>query len=158
MLAQGIGALAGCDELCQTFDDRGLSNSRLANEHRVVLLSAGEDFHHTLDFLRAADCRVELVLGRKLREVAAEMVERRRLGFLLALACRCGRSRCRRRRARGGTALWHVGSEQSERLGASSVEVDARIRQDLSCDSLLFAEKSEKQVLRADVVVGKVTS
>src|SRR5687767_1746215 len=158
MLAQGIGALAGGDELSETFDNRGLANSRLSNEHRIVLLAAGKDFHHPFDFLRPADCRVELVLGRKLCEVAAEMVERRRLGLLLSLSCRCGRSRCRRRRPCGGAALRYVRPQKAERLGASCVEIDSRIRQDLGCDPLLFAQKSEKQVLRTDVVMGEVAS
>jgi hypothetical protein len=36
-----------------------------------------------------ADCRIELTLRRELREVAAEVIERRRLGFLSPFGAAC---------------------------------------------------------------------
>ena len=41
------------DELRQPFDDGGLANARLANEHGVVLRAAREDLHDALDLSRA---------------------------------------------------------------------------------------------------------
>ena len=89
MLAKTVGALAVGDELRQTFDDRSLADARLTDENRIVLLAASQDLHHALDFLRAADRRIELRLRRKLRQIAAEMIECGSLRLLLALARRC---------------------------------------------------------------------
>ena len=85
VVAQRLRALAVRDELRQPFDDRRLADAGLADEHRVVLLAAREHLHHALDLLGATDRRVELPLGGELRQVAAEVVERRSLGLLLAL-------------------------------------------------------------------------
>ena len=90
-----------------------------------------------MDFFRASDRRVELPFGGELCEIAAEMVEGRRLRFLLTL-----RRRLLRRRAtllRRGTSLGHFGPENAERFGARGVEVHTGIRQHLRRDSLLFA-------------------
>ena len=76
----------------QAFGDRGLADAGFADEHRIVLLPAAQDLRHPFDFLLAADDRVELVLGRELREVVAEVVEHRRLGFF-RLLLRCGAAR-----------------------------------------------------------------
>ena len=144
------GHCAVGDELRQPLDDRRLADARLADQHRVVLLAARQDFHDALDLLGAADGRIELALGGELGEVAAEVVERRRLGLLLALgrgAGRARRRRCRRLRLR------HVAAEEAQRLGARLLEVDAGVGQHLRRDALLLAEQAEQQVLGADVGV-----
>jgi hypothetical protein len=46
--------------LCQTLYDRGLADSRVADQHRVVLRLAREDLNHAADLGVAADNRVEL--------------------------------------------------------------------------------------------------
>src|SRR5687767_3667377 len=74
------------NELGEPLDDGGLAHARLADEHGVVLLPAAEDLHDTFDLAAPSDGWIELGLTGELREVAAEVVERRRLGFLLALA------------------------------------------------------------------------
>ena len=63
------------DRLREALDDGGLADAGLADEHGVVLGAAREDLHDPLDLLLAADHRVELVVARGLREVAAELVE-----------------------------------------------------------------------------------
>ena len=93
---------------------------------------------------------IELTLGGKLREIAAEMVERRRLGLLFALG--------RGLRRRGTllllrTTLWHLCAEDAQSFGAGGVEVHARVGQHLCGNALLLAEKAKQQVLRADVAV-----
>ena len=50
-------------------------------------------------------------------------------------------------------ALRHLGAEQTQRLRARGVEVDARVGQHLRGNALLLAEKPEQQVLGADVAV-----
>src|SRR5215213_5570178 len=92
MVAQRLGALAIGDELGEPFDDRRLADTRLADEDRIVLLPARQHFHHALDLLAAADSRIKLTFCSKLGEIPAEVIERGRLGLLLAL----GRRLCRR--------------------------------------------------------------
>ena len=79
-----LGDVAVRDPLRKPFDDGGLADARLADEHRVVLGPPREDLHDPLDLGLATDDRVELRLGGKLGQVAAELVEQ--LRGLLALA------------------------------------------------------------------------
>ena len=94
---------------------------------------------------------IELALGGELREIAAEVIERRRLGLLLAL-----RLRLRRRRTAArllSTTLRHFGAEDAQSLGAGGVEIDARVGQDLRRNPLLFPKEAEQEVFGADVAV-----
>ncbi len=86
------GDLAVDDGLRETLDDGGLADTGLTDEHRIVLGAAGQHLHDPLDFLRAADDRIELALERSLREVASELVqhERRRRGGAGLAAARAG--------------------------------------------------------------------
>ena len=107
--------------------------------------------HDALDFLGPADGRIELALGGELGQVAAEMIERRRLGLLLALGRRslrdrlprwapatpCGISVPRRRR---------VSARAASRFTPASVS---------TCAAMPFSSRSrpEQQMLGADVAV-----
>ncbi len=64
------------DALSQAFDDRGLSHSRLADQHRVVLGSALQDLDHPADFVVAADHRVEFANAGTLGQVKGVFLER----------------------------------------------------------------------------------
>src|SRR5262249_11458090 len=66
------------DGLGKSLDDRGFPDAGLADQHRVVLGTAGKDLHHALDLFLAPDDGIQLVLPRRLREVAAELVEHER--------------------------------------------------------------------------------
>ena len=44
----------------QAFGERGLAHARVADEHRVVLAAAAEDFHRALELLGPANQRIEL--------------------------------------------------------------------------------------------------
>ena len=135
----------------ESLDDRRLADARLTNEHRVVLLSAREHFHHALNFLGAPDCWVELPFGGELREIAAEVIERWRLGFLLALGlCRLGSAAPLLRRR---TTLRRIGAEDAQRFRTRRFEIDTRISQHLRGNSLFFAQESEQQMLGADITV-----
>ena len=44
----------------QAFGERGLAHARVADEHRIVLAAAAEDFHRALELLGPANQRIEL--------------------------------------------------------------------------------------------------
>ena len=115
----------------------------LADQHRVVLLAAREDLHHALDLGLAADDRVELALGRLLREVAAELVEQLRALRLLAR----GRPAALLPPARAG--------EHADDLVADLLRVGVEVEQDARGDALVLAHEPEQDVLGADVVVAE---
>ena len=77
LVLERLGHVVLDDRLRETLDDGGLADAGLADQDRVVLGAAREDLHDPLDLLLAPDHRVELVLARGLREVAAELVEHR---------------------------------------------------------------------------------
>ncbi len=60
----------------EPFDDRGLADAGLADEHRVVLRAARQHLDDAADLLVAADHRIELALARQLGEIAAVALER----------------------------------------------------------------------------------
>ena len=67
--------LAVGDALGQAFDDGGLAHAGLADQHRIVLGAAAQDLHHTLEFVVAADQRIEQAVHRGLGKVAAEFAQ-----------------------------------------------------------------------------------
>ena len=67
--------LIGSDCLCQTFNDCGLANTRLANKNRVVLGPATEHLHDAFCFACTTDNWVELLFASELCEVATELIE-----------------------------------------------------------------------------------
>ena len=71
-----LGDVARDDPLREALDDRGLADSGLADQDRVVLRTAREDLDHAPDLLVAADDRVELAGLRERGEVAPVLLER----------------------------------------------------------------------------------
>ena len=63
-----------------------LPYTRLADQHRVVLLAPGQHLDGGFDLLRAADHRVELAVARHLGQVARVLVEFWRVGRRLSAA------------------------------------------------------------------------
>src|SRR5205823_14593006 len=84
LVLQELRHLAARDALGEALHHGGLADTRLADQHRVVLGAAREDLHDPLDLVLTAHDRIELALGGELGEVAAELVEQ--LRGLLALA------------------------------------------------------------------------
>ena len=73
------------DHTGESFDDGGLADARLADEHRRIgPLAVAEDFDHLLDLALTPDDRRQFVLPRELVERDAEMFEVRRKFVLLA--------------------------------------------------------------------------
>ena len=70
-----LGHVAGGDLLGQTLDDGRLAHAGIAQDERVVLGAARKNFHHTLDFLFAADHRIEFAVARLLRKVGRELLK-----------------------------------------------------------------------------------
>ena len=67
LVLQPFGHVAANDAAGEPFDDRGLADTRFADQHRVVLRAAREHLDHAADFLVAADDRIELVPGAQAR-------------------------------------------------------------------------------------------
>ena len=78
LAAQIFGDVVVDDALRQAFDNRGLADAGLADQHWIVFLAPREHLDRALDFLRATQHRVELALAREGREVTSELVECRR--------------------------------------------------------------------------------
>ncbi len=156
VLAQRIRALTIRYELGKSLDDGRLADTRLADEDRIVFLATRKNLHHALDFLPAANRRIQLIVGGELGEVSAEVIERGSLRLLLSLARL--RLRCARRSLRSGWCppLWHFGAEQAQRLRLRGVEINTSIGQNLSRDTLLLAEQTEQQVLGADITMTQI--
>ena len=146
LVLQQLRHLAVRDQLGEALDHGGLAHARLADQNGVVLLAAGEDLHDPLDLGLAAHDRVQLALGGKLGEVAAELVEQ--LRGLLALALRAG----------GGTraALAATGAgEHADDLVADLLGVGVEVEEDAGGNSLVLAHEAEQDVLGSDVVVAE---
>lgn len=72
---EGFGNLPGHYPQCDSFDDRGLSDSWLPYEHGVVFRFPRKDSDHAVGLVVAADYRVEFSLlgeGRKVGGVRFE--------------------------------------------------------------------------------------
>jgi hypothetical protein len=69
------------DALRQAFDDGGLADAGLADQHRVVLGAALQDLDRAADFVVAPDHRVELAFARALGEVQRVFLQRLALAF-----------------------------------------------------------------------------
>ena len=125
-----LGHLAVDDALRQAFDDRGLADARLADQHRVVLGAPLQHLDRAADLVVAADHRVELALARRARSGrcvyffsasrwpsasalstfwpprTASIAASSALRVEPVLAQRAGRCRPCRRPAPAGTARW----------------------------------------------------
>src|SRR6185437_4254692 len=132
--------LAGGNARRQSFDDGGLADAGLADQHGVVLLPAREDLHDALDLRLATDDRIELALDRLFRQVAPELVEELRALGLLA-------------RGRGAGLPAARAGEHADDLVADLFRIGVEVEQDPRSDALVLANEAEQDVLRPDVVV-----
>ena len=98
LVLDGLRHVAVHDRLGEALDDRGLTDAGLTDQDRVVLRATREDLHDALHLDAATDDRVQLVLARGLRQVAAELLEDRGVGAL-------GTTRAAHARAHGLAAL-----------------------------------------------------
>ena len=132
LVGQEVRHVAVDDLLRQPLDDGRLADARLADEHGVVLGPAAEHLLDALELVLAPDERIELVLHRRLGEIAAELGQQRR--FLDA----------RQRR---------LFVQQLDDVLADGVQPHPLFHEDRRGDRPLLAQDAEQQVLGADVVV-----
>ena len=76
LVLQAFRHVAVDDAQRQAFDDRGLADAGLADQHRIVLGAAGQHLDGAADFLVAADHRIELAVARRLGQVAGIFLQR----------------------------------------------------------------------------------
>ena len=132
LVGQERGHVAFGDALRQAFHDGGLADARLADQHRIVLGAAAQDLHHALQFVIAADQRIERVVHGGLGEVAAEFGQQR--AFL-------------------GPVGGHFLALRALQFFADGGKPQAALMQNLGGEALLLAQQAEQQVLGADVLV-----
>src|SRR5205085_1385672 len=126
------GHVAADDSLRESFNDGGLADARLADEHGVVLRPAAEYLDDSLYLALATNERVEFVVGGVVRQVARELGEVRRLLLL-----------------RGARVVARL----SRDLLAHCVQTQAALVENLGGHRALFAKESEQEVFRPDVSV-----
>src|SRR5208282_2640630 len=85
LVAQDFRHVAAGDFLRQAFDDGRLAHARFAEQNRIVLGTAAENLNDALDFVFAADDRVQVAFARDFRKVTAKRLERGRFDFALFL-------------------------------------------------------------------------
>ena len=76
LVLQAFRHVAVDDAQRQAFDDRGLADAGLADEHGIIFRPARQHLNGAADFLVAADDRIELAVARGLREVAGIFLQR----------------------------------------------------------------------------------
>jgi hypothetical protein len=81
LVLERLGHLAVDDALREPFDDGGLADAGLADEHGIVLAAALEDLDGAADLVVAADDRIELAVAGARREVDRVLGERLALAF-----------------------------------------------------------------------------
>ena len=135
LVLQAFGDVAADDALGQPFDDGGLADAGLADEHRIVLGPAREHLDHAPDFLVAPNHRIELALARELSEVAAVLLER--LVFVLRV------------RIRHALAAADAGERLEDALARDAALLEGLGRRGTPA----LGGQPEQQVLGADVVV-----
>ena len=118
----------------QAFDDRGLADAGLADQHRIVLGAAREHLDGAADFLVTPDHRVKLAVTRRLGQVARIFLQRV-IGVL-------GRG------AVGGTALAQ-GFDRSVQI----LRGDAAFSQDAAGTAVFLQRQPEQQPLDGDKTV-----
>ena len=134
LVLQAFGHVAVDDALRQAFDDRGLADAGLADQHRIVLGAARQHLDGAADFLVAADHRIDLAVARRLREVAGIFLQRV-IGVL-------GRRRV------GGAAL-----AQRFDGGVEVLRRDAGAGEDLAGLAVLLERQRQQQPLDGDEAV-----
>ena len=131
-----VGNVTLDDAAGEALGDRGLADTGLADQHRVVLRAPAEHLDDAADLLVASDDRVELALARVLGEVAAVALER--LVLLLGVL------------ARDAVRAAHLLQRVEHRVGG-----DAEAAQQVA-DAARHLRHREQHVLGREVVVAEV--
>ena len=143
LVAQRLGHVAADDGLRKALDHGRLSDAGLPDQNRIVLRTSGKNGHHPFDLGFPADDRIELVLPRRLGQVATELVEHHRRGRGTAGVGSTG----------GRRFLALESAEQLQNLVPDAIEIGAQLHQDLCGDAFTLANQTEQDVFGADVGV-----
>ena len=109
LVGQRLRHLVVDDSLGDPLDDRRLADTGLAEQRGIVLRTPREDLDRLVDLVRSADHGVELALARLGGQVAAELVELRRLrGLLRRAALDAADHGAAKLRVRGAEALEQI--------------------------------------------------
>src|ERR1700722_14788235 len=76
LVAQALGYVAGDDALGQTFDDRGLADTGLADQYRVVLGTTAQHLDDASNLVVSTDNWVELAFTRAFGQVGGVLLQR----------------------------------------------------------------------------------
>ena len=131
---QAFRHVAVDDAQRQAFDDRGLADAGLADQHRIVFGPAGQHLDGAADFLVAADHRIELAVARRLGEIARVFLQRV-IGVF----------------GRGG--IGRAPFAQSLDGGVEILRRHAGLREDLSGFAVLLQRQRQQQTLDSDEAV-----
>ena len=137
LVGEALGDIAVDDAQREPFDDRGLADARLADQHRIVLGAAGEHLDGAPDLLVAADHRIELAVARRLGEVAGVFLERV-IGVF------------------GGSGIGGAALAQRFDRGIEVLRRDPGLGQDLAGLGILLDREREQQALDGDVGVARL--
>ena len=139
LAAKDVRHLVGCHQLGQALCHGGLAHAGLADEQRVVLLTAGKDLHAALDFARTPNHRVKLAVTSTLGQVDAVLLQRA---------------------VRGGGAVEHVSAgvdgalpHQIVQSGAYRVRGYPQAGQGIDGGALPFPHDAQEQVLGGNVAL-----
>ena len=69
-IVESLGHVAVDDAQREPFDNGGFAYAGLADEHRVILGSAGEDLNHPADFVVTTNDWIESSFGREIGQIA----------------------------------------------------------------------------------------
>jgi hypothetical protein len=149
LVAEELGNVAVDDHLGQAFDDGGLADAGLAQQHGIVFGAAAEDLDDALDLVVPADDRVELVLPGQLGQVAAEAIQGGRFTFALLAAGAAAF-------AGSLAAGFQIVSQEIQHLLAHILQFQAQVSQHLGGHALFLAQQAKEKMFGADVVVIEV--
>src|SRR5208283_1575099 len=77
--------LAVGNPLRQAFDNSRLADSRLADQHWIILGAPAQNLDHTLQLTVASNQRIQLAVHRRLRQIARKLAQEGRLALPLRL-------------------------------------------------------------------------
>ena len=75
-MLQRIGDVAADDPPRQSFHDCRFTDTRIADQHRIVFGATRKDLHDAADLIVASDHRIDFSAPRQLRQIAAVFLER----------------------------------------------------------------------------------
>ena len=148
---QRLRHVAGLDLLGQAFDDGGLTDARLTDQHRIVLRTTGEHHHHTFDLVGAADDRIQLAFRGLSGQVAAELVQNRRTALVALVGHATGVRQIALALLAAGIA-----ANQVDGRAAQLAQVHVHLDEHLGAHALALADQAEQDMLGADIAVAEL--